>query len=260
MKFSISVFLLFFVILFSCSNDQQGNTVENFPPDSFIVSKEVYTTQRLSELGFQLHTTTDYDETKNEIQKQLQKIKKADKDKFDPKETFSNILLNKIIPHWYGTKWSFNGHTSIPKSGEIACGYFVSTTLQDAGLNVNRFQLAQQSPIHEAESIALESDVQIFDEETPSKSIEKMRAQLDEGVYFIGLEKSHVGFLIKRERSLILIHSNYLDQKGVDIEFAEDSKVFNAFRQFFIAPITENQTLMDSWRLNIEIPIQKGDS
>lgn len=259
MKFSTLTLLLCIILFTSCSNDQQGNTVENFPADSYIASKELHTSQNLTELGFKLYTNSDYNEAKNEIQKQLESIKKTDKEKLDTKTTFSDFLLNKIIPHWYGTKWSFNGHTSMPKSGEIACGYFVSTTLQDAGLNVNRFQLAQQSPLNEATSLALDKDVQFFDEETAKESLEKMRKQLNEGIYFIGFGKSHVGFLVKRKRSVILIHSNYIDEKGVDIEFADNSKVFHSFKQFYITPITENQTLMDSWRLNIEIPIHKGE-
>ena len=54
---------------------------------------------------------------------------------------FTDFLLNAIIPHWYGTPWDFNGHTSIPNQGEIACGYFVSTTLRDIGLKLNRFKM-----------------------------------------------------------------------------------------------------------------------
>lgn len=260
MKLYSLIFLLFVMVLLSCSKNKKGNDVENLNSNPFVVSKEMQTVQRLTELGFSLHTQADYNEVKNEIQKQLETIKKTDKKKLNTKATFSDFLLNKIIPHWYGTKWSFNGHTSIPKSGEIACGYFVSTTLQDAGLNVNRFQLAQQSPLNEATSLAIDRDVQIFAEETAEESLEKMRNQLTEGIYFIGFDKSHVGFLVKRDRSLILIHSNYIDEKGVDIEFADYSKVFNSFKQFYITPLTENQTLMDSWRLNIEIPILKGDS
>ena len=42
---------------------------------------------------------------------------------------FTESLLNGILPHWYGTVWSFDGHTSTPGTGEIACGYLVSTTL-----------------------------------------------------------------------------------------------------------------------------------
>ncbi|WMJ72126.1 hypothetical protein RCC89_02925 [Cytophagaceae bacterium ABcell3] len=48
---------------------------------------------------------------------------------------FSDYLVNKLIPYWYGTKWDFEGHTDVPGKGEIACGYFVSTTLNlDYGL------------------------------------------------------------------------------------------------------------------------------
>ncbi|WP_346883237.1 hypothetical protein [uncultured Algibacter sp.] len=43
-------------------------------------------------------------------------------------------LINDIVPHWYGTTWDFNGHTNIPNQGDIACGYFVSTTLKHIGV------------------------------------------------------------------------------------------------------------------------------
>ncbi len=66
------------------------------------------------------------------------------------RQAFTNTLLDDIIPYWYGTDWSFEGHTTVPRSGQIACGYFVSTTLLDAGLRLNRFRLAQQAPEVEA--------------------------------------------------------------------------------------------------------------
>lgn len=47
-------------------------------------------------------------------------------------------LLDSIIPFWYKTVWSFEGHSEVPRQGEIACGYFVSTTLLHAGLKLNR--------------------------------------------------------------------------------------------------------------------------
>jgi hypothetical protein len=44
--------------------------------------------------------------------------------------TFIHHSLSKtIFPHWYGTVWDYNGYTNTPKNGVIACGYFVSTTL-----------------------------------------------------------------------------------------------------------------------------------
>ena len=46
------------------------------------------------------------------------------------RDKFTTYLVRDIIPQWYGTKWSFDGYSEIPKSGSIACGYFVSTSLR----------------------------------------------------------------------------------------------------------------------------------
>ncbi|WP_045471112.1 hypothetical protein [Winogradskyella sp. PG-2] len=59
-------------------------------------------------------------------------------------------LLNDIVPHWYDTPWDFNGHTSTPNNGEIACGYFVSSTLKHLGFNLNRYKMAQAAGLNEA--------------------------------------------------------------------------------------------------------------
>src|SRR5688500_20002445 len=32
---------------------------------------------------------------------------------------FTSLLTEKIIPHWLSTPWSFEGHTSVPRQGEI---------------------------------------------------------------------------------------------------------------------------------------------
>ena len=52
-----------------------------------------------------------------------------------------NTLTKKVFPYWYGTPWSFNGHTEQPKNGSIACGFFVGTILRDIGFNIDRIRL-----------------------------------------------------------------------------------------------------------------------
>ena len=54
-------------------------------------------------------------------------------------------IYAEIFPSWYGTAWDFNGTTEMPQQGKIACGYFVSTVLRDAGWKVQRTRLAQQA-------------------------------------------------------------------------------------------------------------------
>jgi len=54
-------------------------------------------------------------------------------------------IYAEIFPNWYGTGWDFNGTTEVPRQGKIACGYFVTTVLRDAGWKVQRARLAQQA-------------------------------------------------------------------------------------------------------------------
>src|ERR1700741_5295000 len=79
---------------------------------------------------------------KKQRSKQLYKESKAD-------PTFSNnkrlvlFLRDSLLPCWYGTPWGFYGTTEEPGQGTIACGYFVTTVLRDAGCSLQRIKLAQ---------------------------------------------------------------------------------------------------------------------
>jgi len=154
---------------------------------------------------------------------------------------FSHYLLNAIIPHWYGTRWDFNGYTSKPNQGSIACGYFVSTTMRDMGLNLNRYKLAQQAPLNEAKSIAI--DPGYVQHLTQDNSIEQIEL-LNNGLYFIGLN-NHVGFLFLSNKVAYFIHSNYIDGH-VMIEKAERSEAFIS-NEYFLVNISINQEMAKKW-------------
>jgi len=168
---------------------------------------------------------------------------------------FENALVNQIIPYWYGTPWDFNGHTNIPNKGKIACGYFVSTTLKHLGLNLNRYKLAQQLPIHEAKSLSLGKEVLEINGENFEKSFEKIKTTLKNGIYFIGLDGSHVGFILKRKKEIFFIHSNYGTPQEVVIERAKESEVLKSFTHFYISELSTNTKLMKHWKTNTNIPV-----
>ncbi|WP_225432174.1 hypothetical protein, partial [Limosilactobacillus reuteri] len=46
-----------------------------------------------------------------------------------------------LFSHWKNTAWDFNGTSTVPGEGSIACGFFVTTLLQDMDLNINRRKL-----------------------------------------------------------------------------------------------------------------------
>lgn len=167
-------------------------------------------------------------------------------------EVFTNLLLNKIVPHWYGTPWSFEGHTSIPNQGEIACGYFVSTTLSHMGLNVNRYHLARKGPLNEAKSLAIDTNfVLSFNSEALSIKNEFFTS-FSNGLYFIGLD-SHVGYLYVLNDGAYFLHSNYIEDR-VMLEPIGLSEAFDSYN-YCIVRITNNGLLMKSWILDTEIKV-----
>jgi hypothetical protein len=163
------------------------------------------------------------------------------------KAAFTAHLVDKIIPHWYGTPWSFGGHTAVPNEGEIACGYFISTTLRDMGLKLNRYKLAQKSPIDEAKVISCGSAIYNISEASPEKAIEEIDRLTREGLHFIGFDTGHVGYLLKREGEMFLIHSNYLTPYSVCIEPLKESSVFKSFSKFHLVDISNNEVLLKRW-------------
>ena len=166
------------------------------------------------------------------------------------KIVLTNHLVDKIIPHWYGTPWSFGGHTTIPNQGEIACGYFISTTLRDMGIKLNRYTLAQKSPIDEAKMISCGSVINKIVQDTHEKAFEDIDRLTKEGLYFIGFDEGHVGYLLKREGNLFLIHSNYYSPASVCIETLKESKVFKHFTIFHLVDISHNDILLQLWLNN----------
>ena len=170
---------------------------------------------------------------------------------------FEVSLMDEIIPHWYGTAWSFDGHTDVPKQGEIACGYFVSTTLQHVGVNVNRYQLAQQWPENEAKSLALGGEVIEVTGNNSTENIAQMKSKIGEGICFVGLGRSHVGYLLKRKNELFFLHSSYFTPGTVIIELASKSPVFCAYDEYFIVELSNNEAFLKRWLNNQKIEVIK---
>jgi len=165
---------------------------------------------------------------------------------------FTSLLVDKLIPHWLTTPWSFEGHTSIPGEGTIACGYFISTTLSHMSFNLNRYKMAQQLPLNEAKTLNLGKPLLEINNPSTADRIEILRGTLQEGIYFIGFDQSHVSYIQKKGDQVFVIHSNYINAEGVVIEKIEESQVFSYYTRLYIAEISTNRELMKKW-LNHEV-------
>lgn len=164
---------------------------------------------------------------------------------------FTEFLVNKIIPHWYGTDWDFNGYTDVPNQGLIACGYFISTTMKHMGVNINRYRLAQQAALNGAKSI-----VDDYSKLKWYKKVEELYV-LKEGLYKCGLD-NHVGYLLKRKGELFFLHSSYVGEAKVTCEFARESPALNSSNNYLITPITSNHYFIRKWLYNERFTVVTG--
>lgn len=125
-------------------------------------------------------------------------------------ERDARVLLERVLPEmmhcWLGTPWDFNGTAGRPGGGRIACGYFVSTVLMDAGFNVDRYQLAQQPSGNILRSF-LEKDDCILTVGKPYETFAAETAGRQPGIYLIGLD-THVAFIVVNGGGFRFIHSS----------------------------------------------------
>lgn len=168
---------------------------------------------------------------------------------------FTKFLLNKIIPHWYGTIWDFNGYTNTPNKGVIACGYFISTSLKHAGVNMNRYTYAQQAGMNEAKTLAPDNSFHLFEiqcHEEIDSVMDILEKTFRDGLYTIGLS-NHVGYLYIHQKTAYFIHSNYIE----GYVMTEKARYSDAFASsiYVITDVSHNDFLIESWILNNEISV-----
>ncbi|MCP4442365.1 MAG: hypothetical protein GY810_25955 [Aureispira sp.] len=168
----------------------------------------------------------------------------------------TETLVNQIIPYWYGTTWDFSGYTDKPNDGMIGCSYFVSTTLLHAGFNINRYKLAQQGPLSEAKSLQLQDTVLRLD--GLDNLYNTVLDNHSDGLFFIGLDHYHVGYLLKRQGEVFFLQSSYDESMAVIIEKAMHSGILESYSTFWLVPITAQKALIEAWILKKSITVVKG--
>ena len=132
-------------------------------------------------------------------------------------------ITSDFFAQWYGTEWDFNGTTHEPRKGKIACGYFITTVLEDAGFKIPRTKWAQQAS--EYYITRMTTDVKRFS----NQSVETVKAYFlgrPDGLYIAGLD-NHVGFVYKNGNEVTFTHASYYNPKiGVQTEQLDGDNPF----------------------------------
>ncbi len=162
-----------------------------------------------------------------------------------------NLLMPAMMKCWQGTPWDFNGTATIPGEGHIACGYFVSVIMRDAGFDVQRIKLAQQPSQNILRTFLPKKDLEIKVAKNYRKYMQAMRTKPD-GIYIIGLDK-HVGFIVKNQDNLEFIHSGGIHDKVINESEKSASSIRNS-RYRVVGNLTQNKELIRKWLFNEPMP------
>lgn len=162
--------------------------------------------------------------------------------------------MPKMMRCWLGTPWDFSGTSQTPGEGKIACGYFVSVILRDAGFRVNRVRLAQQPSKHIILTMLGDNKTQVIKHKLSYDKFLKQFKNLPEGIYIIGLDR-HVGYLTNFGGKMRFLHS--VKPEGVVDESEEQAWAVEYSRYRVIGNLTLQDSMIKKWLLGQEFPTRE---
>lgn len=230
----IIIFLFFFS---SCSDDEQ------------VIS--IVAVNSSSNSGNAQIITPSYDSMKtciNNYRKDL--AAETEKNYLLLEKRFVSVIVDSLLPYWYGTEWDFNGVTQTPRYGAIACGYFVSTVLRDAGITLNRVKVGRSASLIIVKTFANKKATRSFANMPLDSTLSFVKAQ-GPGLFVIGLD-NHVGFIYNDGQHAWFIHSKWANPKAVVKEDAAQSGILYYSKYRVIGKISNNKILLDEW-LNMKM-------
>lgn len=161
----------------------------------------------------------------------------------EAKKYLFKVFSKKIFPMWIGTKWDYNGTTETPRMGNIACGYFVTTTIKHAGFNINRYKLAQQPASIIINTLCYKKTIKTFN--GVKKALEYLEKQ-NNSLYIVGLD-SHVGFIEKTNKGIFFVHAGFMKSGGVIKEDAYTSRTLALSKIVMTGNFLDNAYILKSW-------------
>ena len=211
------------------------------------ISKEKQVKQTVLKKQAVSKAVINYDSCKAAIQnnRQIQKplwqhLSKADKEKI-----FTAAVTETIIPAWIGTPWDFNGTTETPQQGNIACGYFVTTVLRDAGLSISRVKLAQCASEQMITTLIQSKYISRFSNIAIEDFIIAIKTQ-GSGLYIVGLD-NHTGFIYNDGKDIYFIHSTFIGTRNVQKDNAATNPILKQSKYKVLGKISSDEKVLQRW-------------
>ena len=205
-----------------------------------------------SQTRIQIHRdSTDkrtYDELKSDIAMKRREFSKTGLSSATTSQV-RNFWVKSIsidlYDKWHGTPWDFNGSTTIPGKGSIACGYFVTTILRDMDCDINRIKLAVCPSLQMMKSLSphpIINNLSYLD----LKSFNDYFKKHGKGVYIIGLD-FHTGIIVNDGLETWFLHSNFIRRQGVIKEPILNSSALQSSKTKWVTSLTNNDEFLQKW-------------
>ncbi|MER0439180.1 hypothetical protein [Emticicia sp. W12TSBA100-4] len=158
--------------------------------------------------------------------------------------------FRSLMPFWYGTRYSFYGQTQTPGKGKIACGYFVTTVLEDLGLKIERNKLAQLPSEEMIKSLVGKESIRRFSRYAITDFLAGVREN-GTGLYVVGLD-THTGFLLYQNNEMRFIHASGRFPFAVVNERAKESIILGKSNYRIIGKLSDDEKVLQNWLSNQE--------
>ncbi len=193
-----------------------------------------------------VETYTERKLNNRKVKKQFSKMADDDSKR---KTAITNYWVNSIADsmffHWQGTPWNFNGVTTVPRQGTIACGYFVTTVLRDMGVKLNRVQLAICASSEMMKQLTPgQKTINLSDR--PLQEMRKTLLAKGKAVYIIGLD-FHTGFIICDANEVWFVHSYFVNEQGVIKEKITESASLESSKIKWLVSLTGDDEFVKKW-------------
>lgn len=165
----------------------------------------------------------------------------------------THMLVDSLLPYWEGTRWSFGGYTARPRHGSIACGYFVTTILRDAGFDIDRIRAGQMGAINLIHKLVDEKNV-ARNYRMSTQQLSQYVLNKGEGVYLLGLDE-HIGFVVYKNGEMNFVHSSKLQPACVKTEPLLKSRSVSGSKYKIVGAITQDEALLRKWLAGEQIRI-----
>lgn len=230
--------------------------------------------ERVAVAEVEAPTPADYEATLHAIEAERQRLAKlymAAREEAEraairvqARAAFNNSVVRDIVPAWLGMSWGLGPNSTANRPHApgmtVACGYFVSAVLENAGLRVQtRFSYAQAAALQVQRTLApAEGEVQRFFS-VPGETLAAGIKKLGAGLYIIGLS-NHIGLVVVDAVGVHLVHASYTDDRVVISEpLATAQAIANSRpKGYFVSPVMHDDRLADLWLRGVPVPLRKG--